>query len=239
MPRLILILLILLVLVYFIYRYKRLSPEQKKHALKLIAITVLVSGLLYMVLSGRLNWLIAAVGAMLPLIPRAVRFIMGIGPTLLPFFRRYQQNKQSSMQSSFLKLQMNMLTGELQGEVLQGKYAGQQLQQMPLQQLLEMLAEFRQQDTESAALLAAYLNRAHPDWNKDDQQQHDYTYHDTDMTEQEARDILGVPADAKRDEIIRAHKHLMQKMHPDRGGSDYLAQQINRAKDTLLKSGHA
>ncbi len=234
MPRLILMLLILLVLVYFVYRYRRLSPEQKKQALKLIGVTVLASGLLYMVLSGRLNWLIAAVGAMLPLIPRAVRFIMGVGPTLLPFLRRYQQNKQSSMQSSYLRLQMNILTGDLQGEVLQGEYAGKQLQQMNLDQLLELLAEFRQKDAESAALLAAYLNRAHSGWDKD-HQQHDYTYHDTDMTEQEARDILGVSADANKEEIIKAHKRLMQKMHPDRGGSDYLAQQINRAKDTLIK----
>lgn len=235
MPRLILILLILLVLVYFIYRFKRLSPEQKKHALKLIGITVLGSGLLYMVLTGRLNWLIAAVGAMLPLIPRGVRFIMGIAPTLLPFMRRYQQNKQSSMQSDYLRLKMNILTGELQGDVLQGKYAGNQLQQMTLEQCLELLAEFRQQDAESAALMAAYLNRAHAGWDKDGHEQHDYTYHDTNMTGQEARDILGVSAEAGREDIIKAHKRLMQKMHPDRGGSDYLAQQINRAKDTLLK----
>jgi len=54
------------------------------------------------------------------------------------------------------------------------------------------------------------------------------------MTAEQAREILGVPANASRDEIIKAHKRMMQKMHPDRGGSDYLAAQINQAKDTLL-----
>jgi len=54
------------------------------------------------------------------------------------------------------------------------------------------------------------------------------------MTTAEAREILGVKPDASREEIIRAHKRMMQKVHPDRGGTDLLAAQLNQAKDTLL-----
>ena len=54
------------------------------------------------------------------------------------------------------------------------------------------------------------------------------------MTADQAREILGVKSNATREEIIKAHKRMMQKVHPDRGGSDYLAAQINQAKDTLL-----
>ena len=54
------------------------------------------------------------------------------------------------------------------------------------------------------------------------------------MTAAEAREILGVKSDASREEIIRAHKRMMQKVHPDRGGTDFLAAQLNQAKDTLL-----
>ncbi len=54
------------------------------------------------------------------------------------------------------------------------------------------------------------------------------------MSHQQALDILGLQPGASREAILRAHKRMMQKVHPDRGGSDYMAAQINQAKKTLL-----
>lgn len=54
------------------------------------------------------------------------------------------------------------------------------------------------------------------------------------MSREEALQVLGLQAGASRDEIILAHRKLMAKNHPDKGGSDYLAAQINLAKSVLL-----
>jgi cadmium resistance protein CadD (predicted permease) len=63
--------------------------------------------------------------------------------------------------------------------------------------------------------------------------QHASSNHDA-MTKQKAAEVLGIKSNASKEEIIAAHRRMMQKMHPDRGGSDFLAAQINQAKDTLL-----
>ncbi len=55
------------------------------------------------------------------------------------------------------------------------------------------------------------------------------------MSREEARAILGVSKTASRQEIVSAYRKLMQKNHPDKGGSAYLSQQIHQAKETLLK----
>lgn len=56
------------------------------------------------------------------------------------------------------------------------------------------------------------------------------------MEPKEACDVLNVPADAGRDEIVKAHRRLIQRVHPDRGGSDELAARVNEAKEVLLSA---
>ena len=230
MHRLILLLLAVAILVYLLYRYRRMTPAQKKKLLGRVLLAIAGVVLVYLVVSGRINWLIAALGAIVPLVPRLFRWL----PAVLPFLNRYRQNQHSSMQAKFLRLQINIVTGELQGVVLAGKFEGSRLQDLGMQQFTELLEECRE-DAESMALLTAYLSRTQPGWEQGHQPS-DEPMHYGEMDIVEAREILGVSENASRDEIIQAHRRLMQKLHPDKGGTGYLAQQVNRAKDKLLSS---
>ena len=58
----------------------------------------------------------------------------------------------------------------------------------------------------------------------------------TSMSSEEALKILGLATGASKSEVLQAHKRLMHKLHPDKGGSTYLASQLNNARDTLLKN---
>lgn len=55
------------------------------------------------------------------------------------------------------------------------------------------------------------------------------------MSRAEAAEILGLDPEADREAILAAHRRLMQKLHPDRGGTDYLASRLNAARDRLLE----
>jgi DnaJ-domain-containing protein 1 len=101
------------------------------------------------------------------------------------------------------------------------------------------LAECRVSDQDGARLLEAYLDRRFPAWRKDaEPDEHPRPGGDAHagaMTEEEAYQILGLAPGASAEEIRRAHRTLMKKLHPDQGGSTYLAARVNQAKEILLR----
>ncbi len=56
------------------------------------------------------------------------------------------------------------------------------------------------------------------------------------MTREQAAAILGITPDATTEEIKAAYHRLMRSCHPDAGGNDYLAAQLNQAKEVLLNT---
>ena len=145
----------------------------------------------------------------------------------------------SRVRSGFLDMTLDHDSGKLRGDVIAGEYAGRSLDDFDLRQLVAMGAAF---DAESLALLESYLDRRFPAWRQDAQgeragrQGADVGGFSTGkMTEQEAYQILGLQPGASEDDIGRAHRSLMKKLHPDQGGSTYLASRVNEAKDTLLR----
>jgi hypothetical protein len=143
----------------------------------------------------------------------------------------------SSIRTVWLLMQLTHSSGQMDGEVLDGRYKGLHLSAMDLTALLALASEC-QQDADSMQLLEAYLDRMHPDWKQHADAHAGRTGQagasESSMTEALALEILGLEQGATREQITAAHRRLMQKMHPDRGGSDYLAQHINEARDFLL-----
>jgi hypothetical protein len=123
-------------------------------------------------------------------------------------------------------------SGDLQGEVLGGSFAGWRLADMDRQQLEALLAYCQREDAQSARLLDSYLQQRFP--GETFSQQQAPGGDNGGMNRSEALAILGLAEDAGREDIVAAHRKLIQKLHPDRGGNDYLAAKINQARDVLL-----
>ena len=136
--------------------------------------------------------------------------------------------------TAYLEVKINLRNGQIDGTVLQGEFAGQTLSALDQDQLNKLLEELRGVDREGTLLLNAYLARRFTG-TQGQQQYQQQQQSASGVSTDEAWQILGLEPGADEEEIIRAHKKLIQKLHPDRGGNDYLAAKINAAKDVLLK----
>lgn len=237
MFRLILIIAAAIALMWLWKRYQAMTAlQQQKMRWKLMAV-VIGGGLLVLAISGRLNWIFAALAGLLATLPKLAQLATKFWPFLRGFLqmRASAAARHSKMQSAFLRLIMNRATGALSGEVLQGAFQGRPLTSLSQPECLQLLDECRH-DAQSVSLLVVYLDATFPQWRQSYQghAQQQSSQNDSLMSKQEAADILGVPLDADHKTIITAHKRLMQRLHPDRGGSNYLAVKINQAKDKLL-----
>jgi hypothetical protein len=143
----------------------------------------------------------------------------------------------SRVRSPFLDMRLDHDSGQLVGQIVAGPNAGRSLDEFDLAELIAMIPAF---DAESVALLESYLDRRFPAWRQNAQGdaagRQSRAAPGSKMTTEEAYQILGLQPGAGRDEISRAHKALMKKLHPDQGGSTYLAARVNEAKDTLLRT---
>lgn len=145
--------------------------------------------------------------------------------------------QSSRVRSQYLDMSLDHDSGELKGQVVDGPNAGRSLDEFDLAGLTAMISGF---DAESVSLLESYLDRRFPAWRQDAQGNpaggQRRAAASGKMTDEEAYQILGLQPGAGRDDISRAHRALMKKLHPDQGGSTYLAARVNEAKDTLLRT---
>jgi len=206
-----------------------LSRQPSRVYWQLITVALAV-GLLFLVLAGRAPWPVALFAMLLPFMRGWLSATGAANSQAGPV-----GGQTSRVQSKYLCMTLNHDSGEIGGEILAGQFAGKSLGQLDLDDLLQLLYEC-QDDDESLALLQAYLDREHVDWQQHAgaQGQQQSTAVPGEMSRDEALQVLGLSADASEADIVEAHRRLMQKLHPDRGGSAYLAATINLAKQTLL-----
>jgi hypothetical protein len=164
--------------------------------------------------------------------------LLGWGPfARTGIFQRTQKTpgQVSRVRSAFVEMELDHDSGAMRGRILAGAHEGASIDTLDMTALLGLLPQI---DQESRALLAAYLDRREPGWREHSQggsSAGNGAARSGKMTEEEAYQILGVKMGASAEEIGRAHRTLMKKLHPDQGGSTYLAAQINEAKEILLR----
>ncbi len=145
----------------------------------------------------------------------------------------------STVETDFLRMTLDHDSGKLEGDILKGRFSGQRLSRLSLEALLDFLAECRREDPEAGALLESYLDRVHgSDWRSKDRRAGEDggtgKAETGSMTRDQALAVLGLEPGASASDVVSAHRELMKKLHPDHGGTTYLASKINQAKDFLL-----
>ena len=223
---------VLILLLWAVNAFSKADPKQAARLLRYIGGVAALIFALFLLLRGEIG-LAVPVGA------------VGLGwlgwLTLWPasFGGRTQKRpgQVSRVRSAFLEMELDHDSGAMRGRILAGRYAGYALDALDPQTLIDLIGEI---DNDSRQLLMAYLDRREPRWREHAQgdagagQASSATRGK--MTEEEAYQILGLQPGAGAQEIGRAHRSLMKKLHPDQGGSTYLAARVNEAKDVLLRS---
>jgi hypothetical protein len=153
---------------------------------------------------------------------------------------RPSPGRRSAVRTAALEMELDHDTGGLEGIVLAGTFEGRELSSMTREEILDLGTEL-EADAESVQLVETYLDGRFPGWREDAQPnggpRQGGAPASGPMTKQEAYQILGLENGASATEIRKAHRRLMQRLHPDLGGTSFLAARINEAKEVLL-NGH-
>ncbi len=221
----------------------------------LISLYLLVRKLRRSGSSARLPRLLAAAGIagflMLLTVRGGAEIAMPLLAVLAPLLLRWLQlpspsstatgqasPNQSTVTTRFLVMTLDHVSGVMTGTVREGRFVGRSLQDLTRPELLELWREC-QPDPQSTAVLEAYLDRhadagwrEQADTGRKDRTQATVNHH---MDRAEAYRVLGLQSGAGRDEIQAAYRRLIQRVHPDQGGSSDLAARINQARDVLLR----
>ncbi len=133
-------------------------------------------------------------------------------------------------------MNLDHATGRIDGEITAGQFKNRTLSELSFDEILQFYTVCERQDPEALRLLQAFIEREFPEqWKKTGKQNASSTPpSDEAMSVSEAWETLGLSPGADQTAIIAAHKKLMGRLHPDKGGSNFLASRVNLAKDRLI-----
>jgi hypothetical protein len=220
----------LAVILFAIWTFSRADPQVLAQRFRLFGGIALLIVAGYLGVTGRLF-------AAIPLALFAAGLLGWIPyPASLGARIRRTPGQVSRVRTAAVEMELDHDSGAMRGRILTGKYRDVPLEALDRAAIVGLLGEL---DAESGALLEAYLDRREPGWRehveKDEGARSAEPPRHGPMTQEEAYEVLGLKAGASSFEIRRAHRQLMKKLHPDQGGSNYLAARVNQAKDILLR----
>ncbi|MAI54219.1 MAG: hypothetical protein CBC55_07615 [Gammaproteobacteria bacterium TMED95] len=215
------------------------KPLSLKQFFSIYVAILLIIGLIGLGLTGRLHPITASLGVGLTVLTRALPMLMrmfqavNLWRTLKAALgmasaqRGPKSGNHSEVDSHYLRMRLDHDSGELDGTILAGRFTGETLSSLTLDALLAFREEI-EEDEASCQLLDTFLDRYH-DW-----QEQAPSSNAGNLTTQEAEAILGLTPPYDRAAVIAAHRKLMQRHHPDRGGNHEFAARLNAAKDQIL-----
>jgi hypothetical protein len=235
-PRLILLLAVIAAIYYLLRRAQTVPPHKRRAEYTKLGLGIVLVVTVILAATGHMNWLGAAFTALLVFARQTLPLLLRWFPMLVSLRGKTAPaaGHTSTVETTLLRMQLDHDSGALQGEILKGAFTGWHLADMDRQQLEQFLTYCRNEDTDSLRLLDSYLHQRFPGEAAFGGQQQAGPASVNTMGRAEALAVLGLQDGATEEEIVSAHRKLIQKLHPDRGGNDYLAAQVNLAKDLLL-----
>jgi len=224
----------LLLFLLAVRAYTVANPAVLVRQLRVGAGVAMLAGAGFLVFRGMVGYAmsLAALGSWL---------LWGVGGAPWGFPRTQKTPGQSSrVVTDTLEVELDHDSGEIVGHVLKGSLAGRRLEELTPAEMAQLWQDCRFADPQSAQIIEAYLDRVHPTWREDlaraegEPGAAGSAPTGGAMTRAQALEVLGLQDGASEDDVRHAHRELMKKLHPDRGGSTFLAAKINEAKDVLL-----
>jgi hypothetical protein len=232
------------------YAYVRVQPKaHRRAALIRVLVASAIAGVVILALTGRTHLIFALLAVLYPLLRRflpgwALRRVLrggipgGMGGWGGLGGAKPSAQQQSTIRTTWLEMTLDHDSGALAGTVLQGRWSGRALSDLTETECLALFQDCQQHDHDSARVLESYLDQRLGDQWRTQQAEADpeqpRASGSEPLTRTEALAILGVNEPFEKQDVVKAHRRLMQRLHPDRGGSDWLAARINEAKKILL-----